>query len=145
MRKLIVFIFLFTYSFAITPFSLEGLKEVNLKILNKKKNISEKLEYEMKSKIKDELKKLGIKSETKNFSNFLVKIQIDKIGDIDFVRTSIILSEDVKLFRETNFEAIAITYRKDDSFEAENLEKDIYESVVDYLLADFIEQYKEEN
>ena len=99
----------------------------------------------MKSKIKEELKKLGIKSETKKFSNFLVKIQIDKIGEIDFVRTSIILSEDVKLFRETDFEAIAITYRKDDSFEAENLEKDIYESVVDYLLADFIEQYKEEN
>ena len=40
---------------------------------------------------------------------------------------------------------MAITYQKSDDFEAEDLEKDIYESIVEYLLVDFIDQYKEEN
>jgi len=145
MRKLI-FLFIFCLnSFAITPFSLENLNEVNIKILNKKDVISKSLEKRLKNDIKIKLEKLGIKTKTEKFSNFLVKIKIDKIGNINFVRTSIIISEDVIPLRDKSLETLAITYQKDDSFEAENLEADIYESIVDYLLEDFIDQYKDEN
>ncbi|QDF28443.1 hypothetical protein [Halarcobacter anaerophilus] len=145
MKKLILFLLFTLYSFAVTPYSLENLKEVNLKVLNKKNEISEKLEKRLNEDIKVKLEKAGIKTKTEKYSNFLVKIKINKIKDINFVRTSIMISEDVIPLRDKDVEALAITYKKDDSFEAENLEKDIYESIVDYLLEDFLEQYKDEN
>lgn len=145
MKKLILFLLLTLYSFAVTPYSLENLKEVNLKVLNKKNEISEKLEKRLKEDIKVKLEKAGIKTKTEKYSNFLVKIKINKIKDVTFVRTSIMISEDVISLRDKDVEALAITYKKDDSFEAEDLEKDIYESIVDYLLEDFLEQYKDEN
>ncbi|PLY08455.1 MAG: hypothetical protein C0625_02370 [Arcobacter sp.] len=145
MKKLFLLIFIISYSFAITPYSLENLKEVNLKVLNKRETISKELEKRIENKIKEEFQKLEIKTESKNFSNLLVKIKIDKIKDINFVRTSLIITEDVIPLRDKNLEAIAITYKVEDSFEAEELEKDIYESIIDYLLEEFIEQYKEEN
>ncbi len=145
MKKLLLLIFAFTYSFSISPYSLENLKEMNIKVLNKKKTISKELEKIIEDKIKEEFTKLGIKTKSKKFSNFKVKINIDKIKDIDFVRTAIIVSEDVIPLRDKDLEMLAVTYQKDDYFEAENLEDDIYESIIDYLLIDFIEQYKEEN
>lgn len=145
MKKLLLLAIFLTHSFALTPFSLEGLKEVNLKVLNKRETISKELETKIENKIKEEFKKLGIKTQSKSFSNFKVRIKIDKIKDVDFVRTSIIVSEDVIPLRDTSLETIAITYKKDDSFESEDLEIDIYESIIEYLLEEFIEQYKEEN
>ena len=145
MKKLFLLILIVTYSFSITPYSLENLKEFNVKVLNKKKTISKELEKKIVDKIKDEFNRLGIKTQSKNFSNFKIKIKIDKIKNVDFVRTSISVSEDVIPLRDENLEMLAITYKKEDSFEAEDLELDIYESIVDYLLDDFIEQYKNEN
>ena len=145
MKKLFLLVFMFTYSFSISPYSLEGLKEMNIKVLNKKETISKELEKKIVDKIKIEFKKLGIKTESKKFSNFKIKIKIDKIKNIDFVRTAITVSEDVIPLRDKNIEMFAITYQKEDYFEAEELEADIYESIIDYLLVDFIDQYKEEN
>lgn len=145
MKKLLLILLSSVYLFAITPYSLENFKEVNIKVLNKKKTISKELEEKIENKIKKEFKKLGIESKTENYSNFLVKIKVNKIKDINFVNTSIFISEDVKPLRDQELVMMAITYRKSDSFEAENLEDDIYESVIEYLLEDFIEQYKEEN
>ncbi|XOB63220.1 hypothetical protein ACMC56_05275 [Campylobacterota bacterium DY0563] len=145
MSKLILFFIFTVYSFAITPYSLENLKELNIKILNKKENISKKLEEKLENNIKAKLENLGIKTNTDKYINFLVKIKIDKIKDINFVQTSIMISEDVLSLRDKSLEILAITYKKDDSFEAEDFENDIYESIVDYLLEDFIDQYKAEN
>lgn len=75
-----------------------------------------------------------------------MSVKIDKFDDVTFVRTSILIQEDVTtMFREKPVHAMAITYQKSDEFEAEKLEEDIYESFVNYLLVDFIDQYKEEN
>lgn len=145
MKKLLLLIFVFTYSFSISPYTLENLKEMNIKVLNKRKTISKELEKKIENKIKEEFTKLGIKTESKEFSNFKIKINIDKIKGVDFVRTAILVSEDVIPLRDKDLEMFAITYQKNDYFEAENLEDDIYESIIDYLLVDFIEQYKEEN
>ncbi len=145
MKKLILLFLCTLYSYGITPYSLEKLKEVNVKILNKKENISKKLEKKLELNIKKKLEEIGIKTKTDKYINFLVKIKIKNIKGIDFVQTSIFISEDVLPVRDTSVESLAITYKKDDSFEAEDLENDIYESIVDYLLEDFIDQYKAEN
>lgn len=145
MKKLVLFLSLCIYSFAITPYSLENIKEVNLKFLNKKETISKALEEKITKKLKEELEKLGIKTETDKYSNFLIKVKINKFDKTQFVQTSIFIVEDITPARDKNIETIAITYKKDDSFEAEELEADIYESIIDYLLEDFKEQYKSEN
>ena len=145
MKKLILLFLLTVYSYALTPYSLENIKEVNLKFLNKKETISKELEEKITKKVKEKLETLGIKTTSNNYSNFLIKVKIDKFGKIDFVRTSIMIVEDVNPLRDNSIETIAITYKKDDDFEAEKLDADIYESIVDYLLVDFIEQYKAEN
>lgn len=145
MKKFLILVIFSIYSYAITPYSLENLKEVNLKFLNKRETISKPLEEKITKKIKKELENLGVKTKTDKYSNFLIKVKIDKIANINFVRTSIMIVEDVAPLRDTNIETIAITYEKNDDFEAENLEADIYESIVDYLFVDFKEQYKQEN
>lgn len=145
MKKLILLFLISVYSYAITPFSLEGIKELNVKFLNKDETISKALEERITNKVIEKLQALGIKTKTDKYSHFKMGIKIDKFGDVDFVRTFIVIQEDVKLLRNPSFESMAITYQKTDDFEAEDLENDIYESIVDYLLADFIEQYKEEN
>jgi len=145
MKKLILLFFTFVYSFALTPYSLENVKEVNLKFLNKKENISKKLEEKITKKVKEELEKLGIQTKTEKYSNFIIKAKVLKIANKQLVQTSIMIVEDIKPIRDESLLTIAITYKKDDNFIAENLELDIYESIVDYLLEDFIEQYKAEN
>jgi len=145
MKKIILLSIFAIYSFAITPFSLENLTELNVKILNKKNEISKKLEKKLELDIKKKLENLGIKTKTDKYINFLVKIKINNIKDVNFIQTSISISEDVSPTRDKFLEILAITYKKEDSFETEDLEADIYESVVDYLLEDFIEQYVDEN
>lgn len=145
MKNLIFLLLATVYSYAITPFSLENLKEVNVKLLNKKGIISEALEQKIESKVKEKLEAIGIKTATNKYSYLKMSVKIDEFGDTKFVRTALIVQEDVNLLREPSFKSMALTYEKSDEFEAENIEKDIYESIVDYLLADFIEQYKEEN
>jgi len=145
MKSLIFLFFSSIYLFGITPFSLENIKEVNVNILNKKEVISKDLELKLERKIIEELQELGIKTQTENYINFIVKISIDNIKDVKFVRTSIMISEDVAPLRDKELLMIAITYKKSDSFEAEDLEVDIYESIIDYLFEDFKDQYKDEN
>lgn len=145
MKKLILITLFTSYLFAITPYSLENIKEVNLIFLNKKETISKALEEKITKAVKEKLEKVGIKTKTDKYSNFLIKVKIHKFDKVDFVRASITIVEDVKPIRDESIVTIAVTYKKEDNFEAEELEVDIYESIVDYLLVDFIEQYKAEN
>ena len=145
MKKLIFLVFTFVYSYGITPFSLEGIKELNVKFLNKNEKIPKVLEEKIVKEVEEKLKKLGIKTNSDKYLYLKISLKIDEFGKTKFVRTSMTIQEDVKLLRNTSFESMAITYQKSDEFEAEDLQNDIYESIVKYLLVDFIEQYKSEN
>lgn len=145
MRKIFLFLIFSIYSYALTPYSLENLKEVNIKFFNKKETISKELEEKITKKIEGELNKLGVKTKTDNYSNFILRVKINKFEEVTFVRTSLFIIEDIKPIRDEDIETIAITYQISDEFEAEELELEIYESFVDYLFEDFKEQYKAEN
>lgn len=145
MKKLTLFILSIYYCYAITPFSLEGLKELNVKFLNKNEIISKTLEEKIENDVKVKLKAAGINIQTSKYAYFKMGVKIDDFEKTKFVRTFIVVQEDVTLLRKSPFESMAITYQMNDDFEAENLEKDIYESIVEYLLTNFLEQYKEEN
>ncbi len=145
MKKLILLFFFAVYSYAITPYSLENLKELNIKFINKKDVIPKVLEEKITKEVKDKLESLGIKTTSDKYAYLKMTVKITNFDKIKFVRTSLVLQEDVKLHRDETFEAMAVTYQKNDEFELEDLEVDIYESFIKYLLDDFIEQYKSEN
>lgn len=147
MKYLMALVLLASTLFAISPFSLEGIKEVNVVVLNKGKVLSEKEEAALTFKVKEKLHQLGIKTESEHYSNFLVKIQAQKFKDSYAVLTGIAVVEDVIPYRDQSLENIGITYQKNDFFDtsAADLKPDIYESILDYLMADFMEQYREEN
>lgn len=147
MKYLIGTVFLATCLFAISPFSLEGIKEVNVVVLNKGKIFTEKEEAALTLKIKERLLKAGIKPQSEHYSNFLVKFQAEKFKNGYAVITAISIVEDVIPYRDKSLESIGITYQKSDFFDTteKDLKADIYESILDYLLADFLEQYHEEN
>ena len=148
MKKLLfITIFIVTNLFALSPFSLEGITDVNLKVIDKSKLTSktnlEKITYDLEQT----LEKLHIKTTTKHFSNFIVKIQGIQINEKYVMHISMFIVEDTIPTRNKSIENMGITYYKDDFFDSNSkeIQTDIYESVINYLLSDFIEQYKEEN
>lgn len=145
MKYLILVILLINSSFALSPFSLEGVKNINVKVFDKSKLLSKVLKQRMKKEIIEEFTKLGIQTQTEEFSNFIVKIQAVKIQTTYIVTVNLFIVEDIVPSRDKSLESMGITYKKDDFFTTDNFEEGIYESVIDYLLFDFIEQYKDEN
>ncbi len=148
MKKLLfITLFIVTNLFALSPFSLEGITEVNLKVIDKSKLTTktnlEKITYDLEQT----LDKLHIKTTTKHFSNFIVKIQGIQINEKYVMHISMFIVEDTIPTRNKSIENMGITYYKDDFFDSNSkeIQTDIYESVINYLLSDFIEQYKEEN
>jgi len=60
---------------------------------------------------------------------------------------SMFIVEDTVSARDKTTETMSITYYKDDFFDSNSkeIQTDIYESIIHYLLSDFLEQFKEEN
>ncbi len=148
MKKIfLITLFFLINSFAISPFSLEGVKDVNLKVIDKSKLTTKENLKKIKHDVKYTLEKLGIKTETENFSNFIVKIQGIKTKSNYIMHISMFIVEDTVPARDKNVENMSITYYKDDLFDSDTkeIQLDIYESIINYLLTDFYEQYQEEN
>lgn len=131
-------------SFAITPFSLENLKSVNFKILDKKKILKSEVKEALKSQIQEKLLAAHLQTKSDNFANFLISFKIYKLENKELCTVSLLLIEDVSIQRASKTKAIAITYKKEDSFEVENFQEDLSESI-EYLIDDFLAQYEEEN
>lgn len=151
MKKLLITALLSIQAFALTPFSLEEIKELNIKIFTKshmKKTLPQTLKEKIYKDVVKKLKNTGIKITSKNQITLIIKIQGIKFSkDRYAIYNSISIVEDILSTRaRKGVENMGITYYKEDFFESEeDLATNIYESVVDYLLDDFIEQYKEEN
>lgn len=146
LRKTLLVLFIFALpAFAISPFSLEGFKEGNFKLFDKSKMLSEQMKKKISQEFEKQLSSVGIQTTSENFSNFLVKIEASKINDTYVVNLALFIVENIHPTRNNELESLGITYRKDDFFETNDFEKEVYDSLVNYLLFDFIEQYKEEN
>jgi len=144
--KFFIILFLISTSlYAITPFSLEGLKAVNVLVLNKDKIISKEILKKIKVETLKQLKDAGLKTETDEFSNFLIKIEVEKVEKKSVVTVKLILIESVAPIRNKDLVNVAFTYQKNDFFVPDELEVEVYESAIEYLVPSFIDQYKEEN
>ena len=146
MKKFILILLLSSFSFAltVTPYSLEGLKEVKVRISDKSRLLTRDVKQKIKQDIIKKLQDIGIKTTTELYSKFIIKIKSIKIADTYVLNISLFIVEDVLLVADKENIKMAITYKKDDFFDSENLKVDILESI-DYLVSDFLEQYKDEN
>lgn len=144
--KISLFLLLsFNVLYAVTPFSLEGLKAVNVLVLNKDKTISKTILKEIKEETIEQLQEAGIKTKTDEFSNFLIKIDVDKVKDTSVVNVKLMLIESVNPIRNKELENVALTYQKNDFFVPDELEEEVYDSAIEFLVPVFIDQYKDEN
>ena len=134
----------FIPSFAVSPFSLESINHVNVKIFDKDKILDEPSLKSFTQDIENKLLTLGIKSSNKAFSNLIIKIQAIKTDSITVCHINLSLVENAQLSRRTPVDAIAIGYMKDDLFESDDIKQDIAQSIK-FLVDEFVEQYKEEN
>lgn len=131
-------------SFAMSPFSLEAIQSVNVKIFDKDKILDEPSLKSLTQGVEKKLLTYGIKSSTKAFSNLIIKIQAIKLDPITVCHINLSLVENARIARSTPVEGIAIGYMKDDLFESDDIKNDIAESIK-FLVDEFTEQYKEEN
>jgi len=147
MIKLFLALLITTNLFALSPFSLEGINSVNLKVLDQSKLVSKNQLDSLKNNIEMELKNLDIKTSSDLFSNFIVKIQGEKVNQQYILHISMFIVEESSPIRDKKQENMSITYYKDDFFTTNenSLSTDLKESVIGYLLYDLIEQYKVEN
>lgn len=130
--------------FALTPFSLEALKEVNVTLLDKQKLLNEVYLKTIKIEVENKLQNVGITTTTQHFSNLLIKIQKYAIKESTFIHVSLSIVENAELKRSPSINGIAISYTKDDMFETTSIEADVKESIL-FLLDELIDQFKEEN
>lgn len=142
--SLLCAVFIQTALFAISPFSLEELRGVNITVLNKSGLLEESLAKEIEKKIAFKLLPLGIESSSKQFSNFLIKLDLIKSSTPNICHVTLSLIENGTFKRTKPIDALAISYTKNDLFECVDVQKEIVESI-DFLVDEFIEQYKEEN
>lgn len=138
-------VFVSSFAYALTPFSLEGIKAVNVVVLNKGKLVSKNTIKQIKEETIEALKDEGIKTNTDEFSNFIIKIEGDKVSTKIAVNVSLILVESVNPVRDTKLTNVAVTYQKSDFFIADKIDQEVYESAVEFLLPMFLEQFIDEN
>jgi len=144
MKKLFLILLLVNISFALTPFSLEGLQEAKVKISDKKKFLGKELKAQLTDKIINQLEKAGLKTTTKLYSKIIIKVQSLKIAKKHALHISLFVIEDMVMLHDKSNVKMAITYKMDDFIDSTNPKEDIKESI-EYLVSEFIDQYKDEN
>ncbi len=146
MKKIMIVMFVVLQSLtAQTPFTLEGITSVNLLFKNPSAIIDKTSEIKIKQKVLETLAKAGIKSPSDRVSTFGIMINGEKKDQTYFIHIKMMVGEEVITRRKGDVPTFALTYFMDDFIESEDPNSDVYESVVEFLLREFIEQYKEEN
>lgn len=130
-----------------SPFSLEGLKEVNIKVIDNSQFTNKQNLQKINESINFSLEKTDIKTSTEQFSNFIVKIQGVKIEEKYVMHISMFIIEDSIPLRDEDLKNMSITYYQEDMFVStkSNLQIDIYDSIVNYLLSSVITLHKNQN
>ncbi len=149
MKKLLtLFVFVFltqTTLFATTPYNLEGLKSLNILIIDLSDAIPLSLETKLAHDLKKELEANGIKTSKDGVGAMFVKMTTIKQKNRAIVYITLGVGEEAMIHRDKGVESFVVTYSYDDMIETEKLEEDVYDAVMNFLLDEFLEQYHEDN
>lgn len=131
--------------FATTPYNLEGIKALNVLVIDQSATISPELEKKISVGLKSKLEKNGIASKKDGVGALFVKITSTKIGKTTVAYINLGIGEEAEIDRSHKVKSFALTYSFDDMIESENIEADVYDSVMNFLIDEFLEQYHEDN
>ena len=91
------------------------------------------------------MRNAGIETTGFNPNTLMVKIESLSQNKIHFIHITMLIGEEVKTNREGSPKTFAITYQMSDFIDSEDPENDVYDSVTEFLIGEFLEQHKEEN
>ena len=131
--------------YATTPYNLEGFKALNVIVVDNSATISPQLTKRLVTELKSKLEKNGIESKKDNVGALFVKITSTKIGKITVAHIHLGMGEEAEVERSYKVKSFALTYSYDDMIESENIEAEVYDSVMNFLIEEFLEQYREDN
>lgn len=149
MKKLVFTLFILLFSqlalFAVTPFTLEGIKALNVLVIDNSKTISEETRVKILQGLQQKLEKNGIKSSKDGVGALFVKITSTKIGNTTVAYINMGIGEDAEIDRSPKVKSFVLSYSFDDMIESENIDADVYDSVMNFLINEFLEQYHDDN
>ena len=150
MKKLITLLsfllLLQTTLFAATPYNLEAIKALNILILDQNDILSTAAEKQLKNALHKKLMNNGIKGEKDGVGSMFVKINATVKGNITIAFITLGVGEEAIVMRgKKEVASFSMTYSYDDMIESLNPETDVYDSVINFLIDEFLEQYAEDN
>ncbi|WP_345976040.1 hypothetical protein [Sulfurimonas sp. HSL3-7] len=131
--------------FAAAPYNLEGIASLNVLVIDSGKTITPALKQKIENELKEKLEKSGIKSKKEGVGALFVKIDALKSANSTVVSISFGVGEDARIERAGTVDSFVLSYSNDDFFESEDVNADVYDSIVNYLMEEFIEQFREDN
>ena len=145
--SLLIFFLLFSHLtlFATTPYNLEGIKALNVLVLDQSGTTSPQLQERLSKALKSKLEANGIESKKDGVGALFVKITSTKIGKVTVAYINLGIGEEAEIVRSSKVKSFVLTYSFDDMIESENIEAEVYDSVMNFLIEEFLEQYHEDN
>lgn len=131
--------------FAAAPYNLEGIESLNVLVIDSSKTITPELKQKIEKELKEKLEKSGIKSNKDGVGALFVKIDALKSANSTVVTISFGVGEDAKIKRAGSIDSFVVSYSNVDFFESEDVNADVYDSIVNYLMEEFLEQFREDN
>ncbi len=131
--------------YAAIPYNLEGFKALNVIVVDKSATISPQLTKRLVYELESKLEKNGIESKKDDVGVLFVKITSTKIGKVTVAHIHLGFGEEAEVKRSYKVKSFALTYSYDDLIESENIEAEVYDSVMNVLIEEFLEQYREDN
>ena len=132
--------------FAELPYTLFGMKSLYIKVKDQDKLLSDEALSKLQKSIVKNLQSANIKVLDHGPCTILIKFNAEKVNDTYVIYSKLMVGETVIANRhDVNVQSFALTYFNDDIVTSSSVEQDVYDSVIEYLLVEFIEQYKEEN
>lgn len=130
---------------AATPYNLEGIQALNVLVIDENKAISPQLKNKIADALKSKLEQNGIKSKKDGVGALFVKIFSTKVGKTSVVYISFGVGEESQIQRANKVDSFVLSYSNEDVIESEDVDRDVYDSIVDFLMEEFLEQLRDDN
>lgn len=142
-KVLFVLFFIFSELHALTPFSLNGMKEATVHVADYSGLYDKKMKETLEVLMHKYMKKLGVKSHKFYNESLMLLLKSQKVGKIEVLFLDLMITGDVRRVTQDHL-TFGITYLNKDNVEIENKEEDVIESLT-FLLEEFSDQYIQDN
>lgn len=149
MQKTILFFVALLFApsilFGATPHSLEGITALNVLVIDQSSTITADTREKIVTELKRELEANGIESKKEGVGALFVKISSTTVGKTTIAHIHLGIGEEAVIGRSHSVESFVLSYSSDDLVESEKIDAEVYDSVINFLMSEFLEQYHEDN